>query len=79
MVPEEDSPLQKCKHPELPYQVSYRQELSFTICVTFLCLEGLPCLYCMFSIIHDRPPKAMHVHITQVTVWSREMPRKLKA
>lgn len=79
MVSEEDSSLQKCKHPELPYQVSCRQELNFTICVIFLCLEGLPCLHCMFSNIHGRLPKAMHVHITQVTVWSREMPRKLKA
>lgn len=61
MVSEEDSPLQKCKHPELPYQVSYRQEFSFTICVLFLCLS-------MFDNIPDRPPKAMHVGVTQVAV-----------
>lgn len=39
MVSEEDSPVQKCKHPELPYQVSYRQKLSFTNSVIFLCLS----------------------------------------
>lgn len=33
----------------------------------------------MFSNIPGRPPTAMHVHITQITVWSRELPRKLKA
>lgn len=34
---------------------------------------------CMFNNIPGRPPTAMHMHITQITVWSRGMPRKLKA
>lgn len=66
MVSEEDSPLQKCKHPELPYQVSYRQELSFTICVILLCLSVCS------TVFLNRPPKAMHVRVTRVEVIHRD-------